>query len=256
MMKNDTTLLEEQLWKKWNEDKDPLIAEKLVNHYKYLVTFHVERIGSNLPRNVEQEDLTSLGLMGLFDAINKFEVDRGLKFETYASFRIRGSIIDGLRREDWLPRSHREKIKEVEAVSERLEQRLQRNPTSAEIAKELKISVEEVESLVRDTLMANVMSIEDKISTKDEVETGIKFSIENKQALLPEEQLIKQELKEELIEGIKELNETEQLVVSLFYQEELTMTEIGNVLNLTTSRISQIHKSALFKLRNILEKVI
>lgn len=254
-MGNDTTLLEEQLWKKWQKFKDPKIADELVRHYEYLVSFHVDRIGSTLPKNVEHDDLTSLGLMGLFDAINRFEVDRGLKFETYASFRIRGSIIDGLRREDWLPRSHRDRVKEIESVSEKLEQKLQRSPTSAEIAEEINIPVKEVETLIRDTLVANVLSIEEQLYNADEPSMGIKHSFSNRQSVLPEEELINNELQEELAESIKQLNKNEQLVVSLFYKEELTMTEIGDVLNLTTSRISQIHKSALFKLKKILEKV-
>lgn len=254
-MDNDTTLTEKTLWKNWDATKDPEIANQLVNHYKYLVSFHVDRIGSTLPRNVEHDDLKSLGLMGLFDAIKKFEIDRGLKFETYASFRIRGSIIDGLRREDWLPRSHRERIKEIEAVSESLEQELKRQPTAKEIAKQLNISSKEVETLMRDTLVANVLSIEEQLYANDDYSEGIKYSIENTKTILPEEELVNKELEEDLVKGIKQLNENEQLVITLFYNEELTMTEIGNVLNLTTSRISQIHKSALFKLKDILKRI-
>lgn len=254
-MKNETTLLEKQLWEEWKDGRGTKAADQLVQHYKYLVSFHVDRIRANLPKSVDKDDLISLGLMGLFDAINKFDMERDIKFETYASFRIRGSIIDGLRREDWLPRSHRERTKEIEAVSERLEQELQRNPTSEEIAKELNISAEEVETLLRDSLFANVLSIEENTSPDDNYQEGMIYSIENKEAVLPEQEIINNELKEELAESIKQLNENEQLVVSLFYLEELTMTEIGEVLNLTTSRISQIHKSALFKLRNILKKI-
>lgn len=254
-MDNDTTLREETLWENWQTSKDPEIANQLVDHYKYLVSFHADRIGSTLPRNVEQDDLRSLGLMGLFDAINKFEVDRGLKFETYASFRIRGSIIDGLRREDWLPRSHRERIKEIETASESLEQKLQRSPKAEEIAEKLNISPKEVETLMRDTLVANVLSIEEQLYAKDDYSQGIKYSIENTESILPEKELLNKELQEDLVEGIKQLNKNEQLVVTLFYNEELTMTEIGNVLNLTTSRISQIHKSALFKLKDILKRI-
>src|SRR5690625_313700 len=162
-MTNNKTLLEKDLWEVWMVNKDPEVANDLIEHYMYLVTFHVERIAVTLPNSVHRDDLTSLAFMGLFDALQKFEPDRGLKFDTYASFRIRGSIIDGLRKEDWLPRSHREKTKQIEAVSDELEQQYQRTPTAKEISNELGITAEEVETLVRDTLFSNVLSIEEKV---------------------------------------------------------------------------------------------
>lgn len=255
-MTESETPLEHDLWDAWLENKDPNIANELIKHYMYLVTFHVERIAINLPRNVHRDDLTSLALMGLYDAINKFEPERGLKFDTYASFRIRGSIIDGLRKEDWLPRSHRERTKQIEAISEKLEQLHQRTPTAKEIANELGITASEVESLIRDTLFANVLSIEEKVQdNSSDHKEGVSYVIEDEQTVLPDEHMMNLELQQQLAESIKQLNENEQLVISLFYQDELTMTEIGKVLNLTTSRISQIHKSSLFKLRKILKKI-
>ncbi|HLS35348.1 MAG TPA: FliA/WhiG family RNA polymerase sigma factor [Bacillota bacterium] len=253
-MSKDSIHFEQQLWNTWNQTKDTKVADQLVEHYKHIVFFHVDRIKSTLPKNVDTDDLISLGFMGLFDAITKFDLDRQLKFETYASFRVRGAIIDGLRKEDWLPRTQREKTKEVEAASEKLKQKFQRTPTSSEIAEELKMETSDVETLMRDSLVANVLSIEDKLESDDHPE-GIKYSVNNIHAPMPEKELIHKELIQELSESIKHLNENEQLVISLFYDEELTMTEIGEVMNLSTSRISQVHKSALFKLREILQKL-
>lgn len=255
MEKNETPL-ERELWESWHEHQDSNAANELIKHYMYLATFHVERIAINLPANVDRDDLMSLALMGLFDAIHKFERQRGLKFDTYASFRIRGSIIDGLRREDWLPRSHRERTKQIEVITEKLKQRLQRTPTSKEIAIELGVSANEVETLIRDALFANVLSIEEQVQDdSDYSREGMGYVIADDHAVLPDEQVIDAELHEELAESIKQLNRNEQLVISLFYHDELTMTEIGEVLNLTTSRISQIHKAALFKLRELIEKL-
>ena len=222
----------------------------------YLVNFHVDRIAVNLPNNVNRDDLESFALMGLFDALNKFEHDRQLKFDTYASFRIRGSIIDGLRKEDWLPRSLREKTKQIEAVSQELLQELQHTPTSTEIAERIGITAKEVETITRDSLFSNILSIEGKLHNDlDEFDEGIGYAIPDEDSVSPDRHLLNVELKEELTEGLKALSENEKMVISLFYYDALTMTEIGDVLNLTTSRISQIHKSALFKLRGSLEKI-
>lgn len=241
------------MWDKWLNTKDEAVANELIAHYMYLVSFHVERIAINLPKNVIKNDLESFGLLGLFDALNKFQPERQLKFDTYASFRIRGSIIDGLRKEDWLPRSLREKTKQLEAITQELEQELNRKPTSNEIASRLGMSSDEVESIAKDSLVANLLSIEATMTGHDS-DDGIEHSLADDQAILPEQHILSVEIKADLMEGIKELNDSEKMVISLFYDEELTMTEIGDVLDLTTSRISQIHKKALFKLKDLLQK--
>lgn len=247
---------EEIIWKNWLERKDDAAANQLVQHYMYLVNFHVERIAINLPNNVSRGDLESFALMGLFDALKKFEPDRELKFDTYASFRIRGSIIDGLRKEDWLPRLLRDKVKQIEAISQELLQKLQRTPSADEIAERMGIESEEVETIVMDSLFSNILSIENQSNNStDEYDEGVGYTIPDETSVTPDEHILNMELKEELIEGIKVLNDNEKNVISLFYQKELTMTEIGDVLELTTSRISQIHKSAIFKLRKSLEKI-
>lgn len=222
----------------------------------HLVTFHVDRIAVNLPNNVDRDDLESFAFMGLFDALNKFEPERELKFDTYASFRIRGSIIDGLRQEDWLPRSLREKTKKIESVSEQLEQKFQRTPSSAEIARKLDMTAEEVEAVVSDSLYSNILSIDRKRNHDlEDQEESFAYNLPDEKSIQPDEYMLKIEVQQELVEEIKQLNKNEQMVVSLFYYDDLTMTEIGEVLNLTTSRISQIHRSAIFKLRNSLKKL-
>lgn len=246
---------EQLLWQRWQEKEDEATLNEIIHYYTYLVDYHVERISSHLPNNVSKDDIRSFGLLGLYDAIKKFEFERNLKFDTYASFRIKGTIIDGLRKEDWLPRSLREKAKKVERVSQELEQELQRIPTSKEIGNRLEMSEDEVESVVRDALFSNVLSIEEKPKKEQEFSEGIGYTIPDVNAASPEEKMTKDELKQELIEGLKSLNKNEQMVISLFYYDELTLTEIGEVLNLTTSRISQIHKKAIYKLKDILAKV-
>ncbi|WP_368654839.1 FliA/WhiG family RNA polymerase sigma factor [Ornithinibacillus sp. 4-3] len=253
---NSSLETDEQLWNEWFETKDDEIANALIQKYVYLVNFHVDRIAFNLPNNVSRDDLFSMGLLGLYDALNRFEPERELKFDTYASFRIRGSIMDGLRKEDWLPRSLREKTKRIELVSQQLEQTLQRAPHAEEIAEAAGIDKVEVEEVVRDSLYANVLSIEKNVQDENNEQSDSLISrIQDDSLQALDEGLIHKELVVELVKHIKLLNQNEQLVISLFYHEELSMTEIGEVLDLTTSRISQIHKQAIFKLRKTLKKV-
>lgn len=242
-------------WDKWINSRDPLAGDILVRKYMPLVTYHVGRISVGVPKSVSKDDLTSLGLLGLYDALEKFDPSRDLKFDTYASFRVRGAILDGLRKEDWLPRSSREKTKKIEAAIEKLEQRYMRNATPEEIAIEVGITEEEVYQTVNEGFFANVLSIDEQLQEGDGKESAV-FSLKDERILTPEEHLVKDEVYSQLAEVINQLNEKEQLVVSLFYKEELTLTEIGQVMELSTSRISQIHSKAIFKLKNILEKVI
>ncbi|MGM9950775.1 MAG: FliA/WhiG family RNA polymerase sigma factor [Lysinibacillus sp.] len=241
---------EQKLWNSWINNRDPQAGDLLVKKYKPLVSYHVQRIGAGLPKNVSRDDLVSLGMMGLFDALNKFDIKRDLKFDTYASFRVRGAIIDGLRKEDWLPRSAREKAKKLDAQIERLEQRLMRHATPEELAEHMNLPVEEVYQTVQEHFFSNVLSINEQ---QDQEESeGKSFVIRDEHTKTPEQQVVRTELLGDLAENIKKLNEKEQLVLSLFYTEEMTLTEIGEMLGLSTSRISQIHSKALFKLRRFL----
>ena len=239
-----------KLWSSWINNRDPQAGDLLVKKYKPLVSYHVQRIGAGLPKNVSRDDLVSLGMMGLFDALNKFDINRDLKFDTYASFRVRGAIIDGLRKEDWLPRSAREKAKKLEAQIERLEQKLMRHATPEELAEHMNLSVDDVYQTVQEHFFSNVLSINEQQDQEDS--EGKSFIIRDEQTKTPEQHVVRTELLGDLAENIKKLNEKEQLVLSLFYTEEMTLTEIGEMLDLSTSRISQIHSKALFKLRRFL----
>lgn len=245
---------EQAYWQSWVTSRDAQAGNFLVQKYLPLVSYHVQRISVNLPRNVSRDDLRSLGLMGLYDALEKFDLDRDLKFDTYASFRIRGAILDGLRKEDWLPRNTREKAKKIEAAIEKLEQRLSRKATIEEISFEVNMTEEEVHSVTNEHFFANILSIDEKPNDQDDNE-GQSFIIKDEGTKTPEEKVVNDEMIAEMVQLISQLNEKEQLVISLFYKEELTLTEIGQVMNLSTSRISQIHSKAIFKLRHALERV-
>ncbi|PLT31571.1 FliA/WhiG family RNA polymerase sigma factor [Peribacillus deserti] len=252
---SQTTTGEEQLqWKKWTDCRDPQAGDALVKKYMPLVSYHVQRISVTLPKSVSRDDIRSLGMVGLFDALERFDPSRDLKFDTYASFRIRGAIIDGLRKEDWLPRSSREKAKKIEAAIENLEQRYMRAVTPAEIAMELQLTENEVSSAINENFFSNILSMDE--SPQEHEEKDSKLVLKDERALQPEEQLLKEELYSELAKVISMLNEKEQLVLQLFYKEELTLTEIGQVMELSTSRISQIHSKAIFKLKSTLSKAM
>lgn len=249
MAKQDVTV-ERHQWKLWIENRDPDAGDTLVRMYTPLVNYHVQRISAGLPKNVSRDEIKSLGYQGLFDALTKFDPTRDLKFETYASFRIRGTIIDGLRKEDWLSRSLREKTKKMDEEISKLEQSYLRTVTPEEVADHLGMTTDQVYQTVHEQYFANVLSIDEKMNDDDDHDQT--FVLQDEQTKTPEQQAVKSELIGDLITKIKELNENEQLVLSLFYQEDMTLTEIGEILSLSTSRISQIHSKALFKLRSLL----
>lgn len=249
------TAEEQIIWEKWISARDEEAGNLLVKKYMPLVSYHVQRVSVGLPRNVSRDDIHSLGLMGLYDALEKFDPTRDLKFDTYASFRIRGAIIDGLRKEDWLSRSTRDKAKKIDAAIGKLEQKLMRNVTAKDIASELNLTEEEVVTTMNEHFFSSVLSIDENPGDQEEKD-GQNFAIKDTKAEIPEEKVVKDELIKEMAEMISHLNENEQLVLSLFYQEELTLTEIGQVMDLSTSRISQIHSKAIFKLRQSLSKMV
>ncbi|MDV6376691.1 FliA/WhiG family RNA polymerase sigma factor [Sporosarcina sp. GW1-11] len=244
-------IAERHHWKLWLEDRDPDAGDALVRMYIPLVNYHVQRISAGLPKNVSRDEIKSLGYQGLFDALTKFDPTRDLKFDTYASFRIRGTIIDGLRKEDWLSRSSREKTKKMDEEISKLEQVYLRTVTPEEVASHLGITTDEVYQTVHEQYFANILSIDEKMNDDDE-QNDHSFVLRDEQIKTPEQLVVKDELISDLVMKIKDLNENEQLVLSLFYQEDMTLTEIGEILSLSTSRISQIHSKALFKLRSLL----
>ncbi len=239
---------ETKLWEEWMESRSPKVCDELMRRYIPLVHYHVQRISVGLPRSVLQDDLVSHGLVGLYDAISKFNPERNLKFDTYASFRVRGAIIDGLRKEDWLPRTTREKVKKIEATIELLQQQLGRSVTSEEVAQRLQMDNEEIEQLMSEHFFANFLSIDEQNHESERDETYA-TTLVDKNTKTPEEYAVDIAMKQELASLIQQLTENEQLVISLYYYEEMTLTEIGQILHLSTSRISQIHSKAIFRLQ-------
>ncbi|MCI3918999.1 FliA/WhiG family RNA polymerase sigma factor [Paenibacillus sp. TRM 82003] len=235
------------LWKRWKEAGDAEAKSCLIEHYISLVDYVTSRLAIGLPRNVSKDDLTSYGIMGLIDAVEKFDLGRALQFETYASWRIRGSIIDGLRQADWVPRSVREKARKIEDAYQKLEQVHLRSVTDQEISAYLEVSEQEFHRMLQDVSVASICSLEDPIR-EEESETRLTLLVDER-AKNPEDSVRELFLKDSLAKAIERLTEKERTVVSLFYYEELSLSEIAEVMSLSPSRISQLHSKAILRLR-------
>jgi len=238
------------VWKQWREAGLLEAKQSLIETYLPLVDYVSNRLSIGLPKNVSIDDLASFGVMGLIDAIEKFDYLRGLQFETYASWRIRGAIIDGLRQGDWVPRSVREKSKKIEEAYQKLEQQYLRSVTDTEISTYLEVSENEFRQMVQEIAITTVCSIDDPIREEDS-ETRLSLLIDER-AKNPEYKVNEFFLKETLAKAIERLTEKERTVVSLFYYEELSLSEIAEVMNLSPSRISQLHSKAILRLRGSL----
>ncbi|OAS21708.1 FliA/WhiG family RNA polymerase sigma factor [Paenibacillus oryzisoli] len=239
-----------ELWKQWKEQGVISARQALIENYLPLVEYVSGRLAIGLPKSVSKDDLSSFGVMGLIDAIEKFDYARGLQFETYASWRIRGSIIDGLRQGDWVPRSVREKAKKVEDAYQKLEQQFLRSVTDSEISSFLQISEQDFQQMLQDISVTTICSIDDPIR-EEESETRLSLIVDEK-AKNPESQVNEFYLKESLAKAIDRLTEKERTVVSLFYFEELSLSEIAEVMCLSPSRISQLHSKAILRLKGVL----
>ncbi|GAA0365249.1 FliA/WhiG family RNA polymerase sigma factor [Bacillus horti] len=236
-------------WRMWREDRDPEAGNRIVSKYLPLVEYVVHRLAISLPHSVHRDDLMSFGFNGLLDAIKKFDLDRGLQFETYASWRIRGAVIDGLRQSDWLPRSVRERARKIEEAYAILEQEKMRSVSDKEVAQFLDMTEEEVNQTIVETSLSTLGSIDEPIYDEENHQTERVNMILNERAELPEAHIHKQFIKDTLAQVINRLPEKEKIVISLFYFEELNLTEIADVLGLSTSRISQLHSKAMLRLK-------
>jgi len=241
-----------EIWRKWKEDGDVEAKKRLIESYLSLVDYVSGRMAAGLPKNVSKDDLASNGVMGLIDAIEKFDYRRGLQFETYASWRIRGAIIDGLRQGDWVPRSVREKAKKIEEAYQLLEQQYLRSVSDSEISGYLNVSEKDFRQMLQEINVTTVCSLEDPIR-EEESETRMSLLVDEK-AKNPDYKVHEFYLKESLVRGIERLTEKERIVISLFYYEELSLSEIAEVMSLSPSRISQLHSKAILRLRSALEK--
>ena len=242
-----------ELWRRYKGDGDQHARERLVVAYSPLVKFIAGRMASGLPSHVEESDLISYGLLGLIGAIERFDTSRDIKFETFASARIKGSIIDELRSLDWVPRSVRARARDVEKAHVALEAKLQRSPTEEEMAERLEITVDEFQSVLLDIANSSVLALDD-LWTFADPEGGSQISvldtIQDPAATDPQAEAQASELKDRLADAIEGLPERERLVIALYYYENLTLREIGEVLGVTESRVSQLHTKSVLALRS------
>ncbi len=245
------------LWRRYKEDDDRSARDRLIVHYAPLVKYVAGRVRSGLPNNVESGDLVSYGMFGLIDAIQKFDIDRQIKFETYAINRIRGAIIDELRSLDWVPRSVRSKAKDLERAHAALEAELKRAPTESELCERMGLSRKALAKLMSQVAFTNVVALDEV--THGGSDRGDKMTLgdllEDPRAPDPEAEYETEEMKVLLAEQIAGLPEREKVVLTLYYYERLTLAEIGSVLGVTESRVSQIHSKALLDLRGRLAQI-
>ncbi|MBV6701843.1 RNA polymerase sigma factor WhiG [Kitasatospora aureofaciens] len=241
----------EELWRSYKETGDQRLREQLILHYSPLVKYVAGRVGVGLPSNVEQADFVSSGVFGLIDAIEKFDIDRAIKFETYAISRIRGAIIDELRALDWIPRSVRQKAKAVERTYATLEARLRRTPHDPEVAAEMGIAIEDLHAIFSQLSLANVVALDELLHPVGEGGDRLSLmdTLEDHGADNPVEVAEDRELRRLLAQAVNTLPEREKTVVTLYYYEGLTLAEIGQVLGVTESRVSQIHTKSVLQLR-------
>ena len=235
-----------KLWEQYQKNRAPEIREQLILEYANVVNLVAGRLGMYLGYTVEYDDLVGYGIFGLIDAIDKFDLTKDVKFETYASLRIRGAILDQIRKMDWIPRTLRQKQRRMETVASELEAAYGRPATNEEIAAELGITKEEYEGWRSEVEFTNVISLDDYLDQGSEgkMETfGTKYQ-------QPERAYQKKELKEMIVEALKALTEKEQKVITFYYYEELTLKEISQIMSVSESRVSQLHTKALRKIKD------
>ncbi len=240
------------LWGKFFEDKNNKAArDALIVQYIYLIKYVVGRIKVTLPSGISMEDIAGYGVEGLINAIERFSVDKNTKFETYALIRIRGTILDRVRSEDFLPRSVRSKLKKIKQAQEELKQQLGRMPTTKEVASLLDMDVDKVAQLMSDDV--TVSSIYDKQGSSDD---GLEVidTIQDTHSQTPYEVAEEKNVKQELENALKRLPERERNIMVLYYQENMTLKEIGQMLGMSESRVCQLHAQSIVKLKNILNE--
>lgn len=242
-------------WEAWRFSGDLEIREQLLSRYLPLVRNVAGRMALGFPKSVELPDLVSTGVIGLIEAFKNFDPERGVKFETFAVPRIRGAILDELRALDWVPRSTRAKAREIDRSTTKLENRLGRTPTKTELAEDLKISIAELHDAIDDVSGTTILSLDELVYREEDnrqvprVET---LEGHDTESVLSD--IERQELRAFLINAISNLSEQEKLVIALYYYEELTLREIGETMNISESRVSQIHTKSVGKLRHMVRE--
>ena len=243
------------VWERYKRDLDPDTRDKLLKQYLPLVKNVASRMALGFPKSVELNDLVNTGVIGLIEAFNNFDPGRGVKFETYAVPRIRGAILDELRALDWVPRSTRAKSREIEKAVTKLENELGRSPSDSELAKHLKMTAEDLLSAMGEVSTTALLSLDELISREDDNRQVPRIeTIENAAFNNVLSDLERNELRAFLVNSISILTEQERLVVALYYYEELTLKEIGEVMLISESRVSQIHTKAVLRLRSMIRE--
>lgn len=235
------------LWRAYGHDRDATLRDRLVLHYAPLVKYVAGRVGTGLPAHVDVADLVQSGVFGLVDAIERFELERGLKFETYAMQRIRGAILDELRAQDWVPRSVRTRAREVERALERLEGRLQRSASDAEVAEELGIALNDLRDVYAQLQLTSVVALDELVAVGG---TSLAETLPDDKVAEPGAVLDSAESRRLLAHAVSQLADRDRVVVTLYYFENLTLAEIGRVLGVTESRVCQLHTRAVLRLRS------
>lgn len=236
----------EELWDAYYKSRDPEIREKIIIEYAPLVKIVAGHLHMYLGHNVEYDDLVGDGIFGLIDAVDKYDADKDVKFETYASLRIRGSILDSIRKMDWIPRTLRQKQKKLESVIKEIEAQTGKNATDEQIAEKLEISKQELQELYTKVKATALISLNEYMDQGSEIKMDARS---NSHFELPEKVVEQNEMKKALAESLDILTEKEKKVILFYYYEELTLKEISRILEVSESRVSQLHTRALQKLR-------
>lgn len=239
----------EKLWEMYQANRTSELREQIILEYAPLVKVVAGRLSMYLGYNVEYEDLVSYGIFGLIDAIDKFDTEKEVKFETYASLRIRGAILDQIRKMDWIPRTVRQKQKKIDEAIKKIEMQTGKTALEQDIAQELGVSGEELSEWQSQLKVTNIVSLNEFMEQGSE---PVMDARNNSHFIQPEERVQETELKEKLNEAIQQLTEKERKVILLYYYEELTLKEISKILTVSESRVSQLHTKALAKMQKSL----
>lgn len=240
----------DKLWIEYKKTGSPELKNKLIENYLPVVRYVSERLIERLPNNVQVDDIASSGVFGLMDAVTKFDLSRGVRFETYCIARIRGAILDELRAMDWVPRLTRARANKLEEVNSDLEKRLGRSPTDAEVAKEMNISMSEYDSLLREVSAVTAVSLQRKPLEKDDNTLGGHVELMQDGTI---DAPLKESEKKDILDYVKKrLSTKERYILIMYYYDDLTLKEIGRVLGLSESRVCQIHAKLISKLRGYL----
>lgn len=248
--KSDTITITDKVWDEYVTTRDIALRNEILVSYLYIVTCSIKKMSSLVFSNEDFEDMTNQGILELINCIDRYDPKRGIQFDTFASIRVRGSIIDYIRKKDWVPRDVRKRVKDLNDTDILLHNKYGRPPTDKEIAEHLNISMDDVNKVRKDQVSLNVMGFEELLQDNNEHLFNTRNPSAYKQ---PEDKALEDDFKTNLAKYIDELDEKERTVISLYYYENLKLKEIAFVMDLTPSRISQIHSKALTKLKGKIE---